>query len=103
MIQQFNISQDLVDDCTSLEVAVILHKKRGYPIYGVYECGSPIGSEAIHYLVVRYGYLIDAMGVWHSTDEVAEFWTKKRSICYEVRPAVFSADVLVDVMSHLEL
>ncbi len=37
MIQQFNISQDLVDDCTSLEVAVILHKKRGYPIYGVYE------------------------------------------------------------------
>ena len=53
--------------------------------------------------MVRYGYLIDAMGVWHSTDEVAEFWTKKRSICYEVRPAVFSADVLVDVMSHLEL
>ena len=109
MMKIFSFTEEFMNEFTlddSKDLAVILHCKLGCPIYGLYECGSPLTALPVHYMALRNGFMIDVVGIWESSVEIAEFWNDCQSTgedrCeVEVRPV--RLEVYADLLEEIRL
>ena len=93
---QFFTEEFTLDD--SKDLAVILHCK----------LGCPLTTLPVHYMALRNGFMIDVVGIWESSVEIAEFWNDCQSTgedrCeVEVRPVRLEvyADLLEEISQEL--